>query len=128
MDNHRDYINQFCRICKGSAEKKRRMLVSKCATDLDFYYRESGVEFARDNPNCQSQFLCNKCSNNIGKIKKEMNFKRKNPKSTKVFDQSLPHYSENIRIHQFEDCFCAQNVQDESQEEDGNEFTCITFI
>ena len=20
MDNHRDYINQFCRICKGSAD------------------------------------------------------------------------------------------------------------
>ena len=80
MDNHRDYINQFCRIFKSSAEKKRRMLVSKCATELYFYYRESRVEFARDNPNCQSQFLCNKCSNNIGKIKKEMNFKRKNPK------------------------------------------------
>ena len=107
---HQAYINKFCRLCNCEMNTStKKVNVKKCVKELNFFYDE---DFGKDNPACQSIFICGRCLKSIEKIKKHMSFKVKNPNSHALLQCTLPPYCENVKIHLLEMCRCATETED----------------
>ena len=86
MEEHSRFLNRFCRFCESELASKYKYKVNSFVEEINFCYRTDGVDIRLDDPNSQSQFLCQSCYRSVKKCQEEIKFRKKNPKSNKLFE------------------------------------------
>ena len=100
MEEHIVRINQNCRLCKSELNNVTHSYnISSYVEEINFFYRDDAVDVSKDDPNTQSKKFCQGCYRNMKKIKEEIKYRKKNPKSNKVFQYTLPKYNENVSVY-----------------------------
>ena len=103
MEAHIAFINRFCRLCQNESQTYKVAVFHK---EINHVYKNEGIDINLDDPNCQSKVLCRSCYKMLKKCEEELKFKRKNPKSNKVFEYHVPVYKENVTVHKPKECEC----------------------
>ena len=121
MEEHSRFLNRFCRFCESELASKYKYKVNSFVEEINFCYRTDGVDIRLDDPNSQSQFLCKSCYRNVKKCQEEIKFRKKNPKSNKLFEYAMPQYKENVTVHLSLGCKCRNDLDEEDtiQGDDG---------
>ena len=100
MEKHVLEINQFCRLCKSLVAKS--YAVQTFTEELNFIYRDEGVDVSKDDPQCQSKQICRSCYLKVKKAQEAISYMRKNPKSKKTYNFNLPAYSDNVTVFKYQ--------------------------
>lgn len=94
MEEHPRFHNRFC-----ENELTSKYKVNSFVEEVNYCYRTDKVDIQLDDPNCQSQFLCQSCYKTLKKCQEKLKFRKKNLKSNKQFKYAMPPYKENVNVH-----------------------------
>ena len=73
--------------------------VQTFSAEINFIYRDEGLDITKDDPQCQSKNICQNCYRKVKKAQEAIKHMKKNPKSKKTFNFDMPPYSDNVTVY-----------------------------